>query len=475
MAHTVRKESNNHLRFKILKSLRFGDFRYWCAAVGVLSALWANSAFADGALLTDRDQGATYQTNTPLTKQDLLANMPLFSEILLQAITDNRLDDVRVLLPSYQNAANHEIWLADYAVAKLALDDGKVDLAIAAFERILVTHPDWRHIREQLSYAYIADGRSISTQKQLKILQAADLDEVERAIVARMQHWLDKQDDWQLNVSASFLYDKNINNAPKHTEVGGWKLTPAMSAVGGELTASVQKTQPIFDHWYWQNTFDANAKLYSRHRFNDIHTAVSSALIYRDAKTRVSIAPIVTRRWYGGDGYSRSVGVQAAYRQSIAQDAQSAWYFHAQGGASRIRHDERDFLDGAAINVAVGLWRSAKDNQFGAQLIHHRQSAKDDSESFHATTVVVSFEKDWGQIGTLNTVAITRRHHDAPDIFGITRDEWQYRATQQIWHKKLQFHGFVPALQVSFERTDSNHFAFDTKDWRATVLIEKRF
>lgn len=428
--------------------------------LGVQGA-WANTVEQSSL---KKPNASTLQLN----EQDLLADMPLFEAILLQAIDENRSDDVRSLFALYQRADEGDVVIASYVKAYLAMTERDYKTAIATYHRILEQYPDFYHLRWQLAQAYANDKQYQNAHTQLAIVQQDDrLDVNQQAHLAQDALWLLNQSRWQTQMDFGGLYDKNINKAPKVRQYQHWQFEPAIRAYGAWASLSAQKTQNFYDNWSWQSALNLQGQWYNKHRFDDIHATVYGGVVYQDARQTASFMPFYQKRWYGTKAYADGVGVKMDY-QRVWQD----YHVNLSLVGSQQQHNSRPFLDGARLMATVSLQKDGK----WLGLHHQKQHAKDKSEAFVHNSLAFGVHKKWSaDVGSWHKFDIAHRKHEADDIFNITRQDWRYITEHRFWHNRLAYLGFVPSLNINYEKIDSNHFAFDTTNTHVYVALRRAF
>ncbi len=404
-----------------------------------------------------------------LSETDLQQNPALLEMFLVQAIEQNRIDDIRLLstLLVSDNIINPAIY--HYSLGLLAMQDSSYKQAITHFENILHVHPEYNQVSLLLMQALTFDKQYTRAERILaKLLADPTIHNPDfKHSLIQDKEFINKQQAWQLSMNGSLLHDTNINNAPKLTNYQGWQLSTPITAYGAQATFLANKTDNFYKNLSFQSQTTLNIKYYNKHQFDDIHALIGGGIIYQDSQTTIGTTPFYQKRWYATKPYSDSLGVQFWYQHQSNPKTMLGFF----GTASQIKHQERTFLDGNSFNFSTGIY---KPNHW-ISINHHTQNTQESSESYQDYGVAFGVSHSWQPLHLTHHFGINHRSYDGDDIFNIKRQDWRYHTSHQIKHKRINFRGYTPSLNIDYERVDSNHFAFDTEDVSMNVEIHKQF
>lgn len=402
-----------------------------------------------------------------LDESDLIKDPKLLESFILQAIDQYRTEDLRLLRTLIdQNTIDPFVY--HYGLGYLAMQDGDYKQAIRHFEHILKINQDFNQISLLLMQALAFDKQYARADDILvSLLEDPRVNNEMKQRLAQDQKWLKNQQAWQTSLGGGMLHDANINNSPKIKNYQGWQLSPPVTASGINISAAAQKNTNFYQNFSLQTQLGFDVKYYNKHQFNDIHALVGTGIAYQDSDSSAGVMPFYQKRWYGNKPYSDTVGARLWYQQQFSPKASIG----LSGAAGQIKHQERKFLDGHYFNTSIGVYGSSQ----WMNINHHQQHAQEDSESYQDYGVSFGFLHSWQPVHLTHRFSANYRHYGASDIFNITRRDWRYETWHRLWHERFQYRGYIPSLNVNYERVDSNHFAFDTEDIQAYFEIHKHF
>lgn len=418
-----------------------------------------------------------YANNTDnilkLSQADLQQNPTLLANFILQAIAQNRIDDVKSLnglLTNDEVISNNAIspFVYHYSLGYVAMHDGKYKTAILHFNTLLKQQPHHQQIHLLLIKALALDKQyKHATQIIDDLLADTTLHPAIQQSLLQDKLWLQDKQSWQWTAQGNFLYSDNINQSPTRRQHQNWQLDTPIRAYGMHTALSANKTINLHRNLFIQSQLSLDGKHYNKHQFDDTQAMLGLGLLWQDSQTATSVLPFYQKRWYGMQAYSQNFGLQISHQYRLYPNTLA----NIAISTSQIHHQKRIFLDGNAHNLSVGIQRP----NYWASLHHHQKNSKDPSESYQENGLSFGFRQSWQDWQASHHLAIHQRHYAGVDIFNIQRQDLHYQMQHRLWHNKLNYHGYQPSLNLQYTRTNSNHFAFDGKNTRLFLQINKNF
>lgn len=411
-----------------------------------------------------------------IDEKELWKNPKLFTEILNQAIERGSINDLRLLTPLYGQLHERDEILHLFAKAIIAEYDNHITLALTYYQQILVYDPTLTPIQVRLYQAYRANKQHKSADNVLRVILADDTLPPSIRNELTRQHSPNKKRP-NITFNARYLNDRNVNNAPRNPNYYHWQVESAQKAHGVGYQIEINHNNTPMDYWQFSPNLSITGKYYwDKSQYNDTIAEFTTPITYQKAKFGLTFAPYHQKRYFGNHAYSNTTGLKIQGSYLTAPNWQSSAYLTY----GKKKHHKRDFLDGDTTTLSVSLTHYKPHHHWytGIQLV--QDNAKDQSESYHQQLFYAGIEKRWhlnttSHLNTSHSFGVGQKQHHAPDIFNIKRHDKLYFTQHSLWYSKLQYKGFVPSVHWRYERKDSNHFAFDTKNHQAFIEINKKF
>lgn len=418
-------------------------------------------------------------TQHPDTRPDtldetaLLADVALFTEVLNLAIELGNVPAITALTPLYEQVAEHDPLLLNFAKAVLAHAENRPKTAIAHYETMLIQDPSLSPVKVRLAFSYLSDHRYKSAQTLISELLSDDAlpSDIKDALQSALTATLSATQKTELHLS--YLNDRNVNNAPDHAEHEYWQLPQPKHAQGMGYGLSFHHPQPLKDHLSLSPVLNLHGKYYpSAKDYNDLITELGVSVSYENSRQRFTATPYGQRRYFGGDGYSHTHGLRL--NSTLKQHP---WQLSAMLDVSKKRYDDRPFLEGSHRYASISTGRAytgmIRHAEFGVQV--GRESLRDISDSRKLLRLYAGVGVEMGRVSALHRVGVGEIRHQGADVFGVVRQDKLYFSEHKFWHENWHYHGYSPALNIRFERQDSNHFAHDKTTKEVFISVDKRF
>ncbi|WP_288996913.1 porin family protein [uncultured Psychrobacter sp.] len=424
----------------------------------------------------------------------LKANPAAFSKFLNDALAAQDMVTVKEVLPHYKALKTNDPMLIKFADALIYRSEAKNKQAIAIYREMLAADPDFHPVRLNMAIAMQADKQYAAAKEQFLKLQSVDLP---APVMARVQNSLaqiNSSEKWQFNVSASYVRDNNINDAPsKNIPTKFGNSAEKKSANGIQVSSSANKRFNLPENFY--ATVSGNASLkgfWDEKGYNDYLLTASSGVGYDDAKNDVSLTPFVTKRYYDEEDYSLRKGVTVSGSRWVKPKLKLT----ATGILSNETFEDDDNknreTDGQFLGLNAFYIKDAKEYFYGGLGNYQNDVPKTNLLSYDRNSINGGWGREWKQgISTLATVgyAIKKYNDVSGDYskgsffytvydaeYGSRRKDKTASLGLQVWKRDFTLLGLTPRLVFDYETTSSNFGYYDDRDEKsATVLLTKNF
>lgn len=428
----------------------------------------------------------------------LKANPAAFSKFLNDALAAQDMVTVKEVLPHYKALKTNDPMLIKFADALIYRSEAKNKQAIAIYREMLAADPDFHPVRLNMAIAMQADKQYAAAKEQFLKLQSVDLP---APVMARVQHSLsqiNRSEKWQFNVSASYVRDSNINDAPsKSIQSSLGRSIEQKTANGIQVSGSANKRFNLPENFY--ATVGGNASLkgyWDETDYNDYLLTASAGIGYDDAKNDVSLTPFVTKRYYDEEDYSLRKGVTVSGSRWVKPKLKLT----ATGILSNETFEDDDNknreTDGQFLGLNAFYIKDAKEYFYGGLGNYQNDVPKSSIISYDRNSVNVGWGREWKHgISTLATAGYgIKEYEDPADAYpagsgawlgyynavggkpGTKREDKTTSLGLQVWKRDITVLGLTPRLVFDYETTSSNFGYYDDRDEKsATVLLTKTF
>ena len=401
-----------------------------------------------------------------------------FGRLLFDA---GRLSDARAFLEQARPADEDEGVERLFLLGRIEMRLGLPRAAARRFEAILARRPDLTRARLELATAYYAAERDDKARYHFEQSLADRLPSSVKDEVRRFLDRIDNRKRWSSTISLALAPESNPvrRTGRKTVEIGGapWQLDPdsrSASGTGVLLSGGASFSPPISGSLTGVLAATGSAKLYRESDWNDVSFAGDVGLASPFDRLTLSGGLRAGRRWLGGDGYSRSLGLwtRGGMRLSARTRAALASDF------TRIRHDDLPHRDGWRLAARPNLFhamssRSAVEAGLDIEIATARESHLASRMAGASLAFAYAFE---GGLTIRPAVGAWLRRYDGSDpLFGKTRRDATVRPSVTFLHRSLQYEGFAPYAGYTFERASSNIAIHSYRNHGVLLGISRRF
>ncbi|MGC7559484.1 surface lipoprotein assembly modifier [Pasteurella sp. PK-2025] len=421
-----------------------------------------------------------------ISKEELVKYPSLVIRALLPALAQNNADHVALLLPIYRQVPSqyHDPILLKWGEAILARKAYKHGEAIRLYRQLLAEKSDLVIVRLQLAVALFENNELDAAENQFQKLGAEPLIPELHSLVQSYQQAIQRRNRWSLNGGATYLYDPNINNAPKTgTRIGNWTGPEAESASGIGVNLNIGKK------WSWGNGFfnelrlEGSGKYYwDNKKYNEARGKASIGIGFQNVKGSLTLLPFMEQVIYAGGSKQSDTLKRFSKSHGITLEADywitPKWQFNHSYEYSDQTYVTRKHLNGHSHFISAGITYLANAKQYWfANLNFNDTYTRDPDDSFIRRGAVIGWGQEWGKgLSTRLSLSYAKKHYKGPMIiFLTTQRNQEYGVNVSVWHRAIHYLGVTPRLTYSYNKVKSNH-VFSTYDkHRAFIELSKRF
>ncbi len=410
--------------------------------------------------------GWAESSNTEITMTTIQA-MQLAGELVDRGDFEHA-NQILTLTPKMGNVALEiERW---FLLGQIAQKKGEYDTAIQIYRQILDNQPDLARIRFELATCYMHTKQWVRADYHLRLAMAGkDLPDDARGVMNYYRYIVRQNKNWNVWFNVGVAPDNNVNNASGGTEVYNhqWgtfyrELDEPEQAVGTNLTLGGNYEFKLSDRWRWKSEANIYTNIYNISEYDDLYLSFATGPRFVWTRGDVWFAPMVTRRWYGWEGYNWLAGARLDTNYDFTRRLSGGLYLRA----TKNRYDMYgDILDGYTYSGNFRVTYS-----FGASLYTNlytglmREDTIRSDYSYWQPSVSIGMgaELPLGFHIYLEPSLYWTNYDAARAVIKdggwaqITENSFSQRYSISISNNKFDFYGFVPTMTVSYTRRDSN-------------------
>lgn len=351
--------------------------------------------------------------------------------------------------------------------ARVLKAKGRLSEAIETLRSVLLLQPNHLNARRELAHTLLLAGQLDVAESQFRDLIDRDPDESMRGGYRSFLGAIDRAQPYGLRLSAEFLPSTNINrgtaNTVFDTETGQFIIDPESrkkSGIGARIGLSGFARKSLSQNSRIIATARIEGTKYREKDYDGITGTASVSYERLVNGTLLSAAPYLRHTWRQDDSDNTSVGLAVGAQRRLSQT------LSASGSVvhERRHYPNRDFLDGPFTAGTASLSYLLAPNlvmRGSAILDRHRPEAA--HLRYYGVRGRLGLEKSW--IGGLRTEIsgfAGRRFFDAD--FPLTDDprgDTLYGIEGSVFHGAINYAGFAPRLNCSYEKQTSTIAFYD--------------
>jgi len=287
----------------------------------------------------------------------------------------------------------------DMLLAKSATALGKLDLAISAYERVLIEDPSYVQAEINLIPLYRSDVLTEELDLEVKSLLKGRLTTEQRAILEQFNQdaMSRKKQKFLANVSVSMGYDSNVNTSPVQTKLNSYYMNIGTSnnSISGKVSSLFMNTQ--VDLLYWKS-LDENADWYLRgdtsflyqnnfsaHNFDLKYTRVSFGLGHTKGKMNFYFPMVYDRMHYLQRELAQSYGIEPSVVLSLDNGYYTSFNF---------KYSKKDYIqssdtvrDNTTYTLGASIYRTFSTHDYFAKIRYAKMSSDENILRFIDTDI----------------------------------------------------------------------------------------
>lgn len=477
--------SPHHTPMKKCLLLFLFCFSHYAIAETTSDALWRIQQGVEQQRRQSQDNTATTITAAP-EQQDADA----FEAALLQAINQQS-SNLPSLVAQYQQQANHNQDMLLFAQAALAVQQGKLNLAISYYQQLMARNPEFIRGKLDLARLLFADYQNQAAARLFDEASGQVQHPVVQEKIQQYQQALNARQAWHGAFSVGVETLSNVNQSSDTTihqtqtvcsgsSTGDQQCfdidipastPPAERATGLIYEAAADKRFSLAGHHGLRLSAYASGKIYHQHtEFNEHYLGATAGYTYQDYSKSLSLRPFYRLTFSGQKLQKSGSGVQL----EVNKEWPSETYVSAQ-----LEHQYEHYRDEVyqrfnGPQTAFFLFASQSlphDFTLYAGYDYLRKQSQQAVDSYHRHGARLGIAKSFPLL-TLSAEASLRymKYHDANIWFGGVR-----RDHERGYLARIQFKPFTPLkLRPSVEyRYTDNHSTSWVNRYRNHALQAK--
>ena len=363
----------------------------------------------------------------------------------------------------------------------IAIDRGEFDVAAEIFRDILDTHPDNVRVRLELARALFAMKHDQAAAYHFRLALADDLPEEAQANIRVFLQAIEQRKIWRVNASLGIAPDSNISAGPKDRVVELFGLPFELddnarerSGLGFSTSLSGEYYPKIAKNWRAELRGGGSVSDYENIQFDDVFLFGEVGPRYQKRGFSASILGAFSRRFFGGEGFSRSVGGKLAISKGLTSRTQL--YLRFSGAKARYDVDTR--RDGPVYSAGARV-AHAIDRTSTAQLGVTATREQTSDPVFRNTQYIINGayrrELPFGITVQTGPDIYYRDFDNFDPLNGNIRHDWTFGGSIFLTKRDWRFMGFAPVFSYQFLRNESNADRFDYTRHRANLGLTRTF
>lgn len=422
-----------------------------------------------------------------LDDAELIQQPFLLTRALSSAVLMHQMQDVAYLLPLYQKLPEQQqdVFLVTWANAILLEKQGEYRQAAEIYQALLSQRQHFVPLRLRFALMLYAQKKYQQAQSQFAQLTQQSLPKDVLFAIEKYQQTIKEQYDWQVQLGANLINDKNINNAPKNRDLGGGWIAPEPQAAQG-LSAWINtyKKWPTKQDVYVDfRNFWQIKQHWKNKGYNEVTANFAFGVGHQNQTTEVSIAPFVERSWYA-DGqkegklsyFSQNYGISLRWYEQFSP----RWQGYVLAQYAKQYYPTRPHLDGfnVSLNTQMNYFpdHHALNRMWFFGVDYQKKQAQQKDDSFVRANVkagvLQNWESGWAMQAMMN---VAKKEHQQAGFFGKVQQNHEYGTQVSLWHNRWHWYNLTPKLTWQYQKVDSNLPLYRYEKQNVFLELQKRF
>src|SRR5690625_220233 len=247
------------------------------------------------------------------------------------------------------------------------IDAGRAEEAVEILETLVARLPRHTRLRLELARAYFEAGRDDASERQFQQVLGGELPPAVRHTITGFLQQIRARQSWSGSFRMGIAPDTNISGGSTEDTVfifgHEFTLSPdakKSSGVGVEIAGDVQRlflsttrrTRPALGASFL-------IRDYPNQQFDDITLGGFAGLQHRFDEGSITLGPRYSRRWYGGQPYTDTIGFEVRGEHRLGERLFGSGSVFV-GERQRLNRENRDRA--SILNVSAALFRPISQN-----------------------------------------------------------------------------------------------------------------
>lgn len=357
---------------------------------------------------------------------------------------------------------------------------GEPRKALPLLEYLVTVAPENIEVRLELALAYFKIRDNQKAKFHFEQTLNSRLDENRRKLVLQYLRAIEDRRTWTASLSFSLVPETNASNrtSSETINLGGFDFVlneVAESGTGANLNARLIYTPRISRDTSARFSIAGSCTAFKETIWNDYTLRGEAGLIHRgDLDRELSYGLFISQRWLGDKPFSSEFGGFSSFTTRIGLDTK----FVFRGEIAERKAPNLLGRNGSVYSMNASIVKTLSPRfNLQARSFIVKTDAIADFESGTSIGIGLGasylFKKGWRTNANV-TYSRENKSGKAP-IFNVARQETQLDLKLQLLNRKLQWHGFTPALEIGHERRQSNISLFSFENNYFSVGFTRDF
>ncbi|WP_267555677.1 porin family protein [Rhizobium rhizogenes] len=394
-------------------------------------------------------------------------------------IDGGRYDAARDLVASSESGQLDEV-ARSFVEALILKHQGRLREAADVMQKIVIAHPKFDRVRQELAQAYYLLGDTTRAKNQFKLLADSSQSPVFRSTYNHYIDVIEMQRPWALDGYVALAPSTNVNNGVSADTVfiGGVPLTPRnkkQSGIGLSFGGTGTYRFDLNDYTALSVGASFDGMKYKVKDFDDFAVHLFSELSYKTGDWRFGIGPTFDRTTYGWEGNNFGYGLQGSIQDRVGNGGDTV---RLTGRLRYLDYDRVDAFDGVESTIGFRYQHIFSPSMLinvGAYGTVMNARATFNAYKSVQPYVELYTELPWGMLGNVSA-SYQFRNYDAPFPWtGKNRQDRQLDVGAGVTFRKLSYEGIAPRLEYHFVTDDSNVDLYDFSSHKVGLYLTKGF
>ncbi len=379
--------------------------------------------------------------------------------------------DMKTLKTSYQcyeKVEKKDPLLMLLIQAVIQENKGQYAQAQAHYKKVLKYAPSLYRVQYTLGSLLYADYKNKEAHQLFQnIRHNTKASDTYRKYAGDYLAAIDRREKFDMSFNANFVVNKNVNNASpiKTIENTGFVKNKDMlpqKAYGIAASFSIGKNTNIIDSHYIDVSNSGSGTIYfgDKKEFNEFNNRTNIGYRYQDRKKMISIAPFFTYQMYGNKSYAYLGGLRFQYKYTFNDKVR---FSHVTEVSGTQYAEEKNRKSSTLLLSNSVIWYPTNSQYVTVGLSHtfSKSTIKHYGYNEHALSVGWGMTAGKGFHVDISARISGKKFKDKAWLGHIIklnkiRSDRNYALDFTFYHKKLQWRGFIPKLNVELRKQVSN-------------------